>query len=238
MNTSTRASFKDANHAHASTARGPLLRPEGVILPNTTTTTSQPATLQAQELEKAHQAQITYTRTASTDAHCATLAACYREALNNEEAQLPVTHALLTSARYWLYEQYYLVLNKGYCPVFLPGPQPLESALIAFSQPSPYPYTIRAVPVSTDNNGSHPVWTPFENLLFRFVHDYAHFTIGAPATFDGELAVARHTLTPAVRADEPLARFLASESVGQVALSIVTGTYPEQIIAAGILELI
>ena len=77
-----------------------------------------------------------------------------------------------------------------------------------------------------------------ENLLFRFVHDYTHYVLGAPATFTGELAVARHTLTAEVRKDDALARFLASESVGQVALSIVSGTYPEQIIAADILDLI
>jgi hypothetical protein len=102
----------------------------------------------------------------------------------------------------------------------------------AFSLPS------GLVPISSDNNDPHPVWSPLENLIFRFVHDYAHFCINAPATFAGELAVARHTLTPAVREDDDLARFLASESVGQVALSIVDGTYPKQVLAYGILDVI
>lgn len=237
MNTSTRATYKDANACHASTARGPLLRPEGVIMPNTTT--SQTATLQVQELDKAHQAQTTYTRTASPASHCATLAACYREALANPDAREPITSELITSARRWLMAQFAEVMALGYWPLFLNGPQPLEHAISTFEQPlameeSPCLF----VPVSADNNSPHPVWSPIENLIFRFAHDYAHFTIGAPATFEGELAVARHTLTAEVRKDDALARFLASESVGQVALSIVSGTYPEQIIAAGILELI
>jgi hypothetical protein len=135
-------------------------------------------------------------------------------------------------------EQYAAVVALGFWPSFLNGPQPLERALAAFSQPAADGEPCRLVPISCDNNDPHPVWTPIGNLLFRFVHDHAHHAIGAPATFAGELAVARHTLTPTVREDDPLARFLASESVGQVALSIVSGTYPAQIIAAGILELI
>jgi hypothetical protein len=231
MNTSTRATFKDANHAHASTACGPLLRPEGVIMPSTTTSQTAFGAGGAGVGGLGMMGLFQF-------GHCATLAACYREALNNPKARLPVTPALISSARAWLMEQYAAVVALGYWPTFLNGPQPLERALAAFEQPAADGEPCTLVPISSDNNGPHPVWTPIENLLFRFVHDYAHHVIGAPATFAGELAVARHTLTPEVRADEPLARFLASESVGQVALSIVSGTYPNQVIAAGILDLI
>ncbi len=252
MNTTTRATFRDANQAHASTARGPLLRPEGIIMPMPKHRHSK-AFLDACERDRQpnpkgsrtarlarmaqEQAQATFINTASPAAHCATLAVCYREALNDERARLPITPALITNARQWLNEQVSAVVRAGFCPFFLKGPQPLERAIAGFKQPRVTGELCR-VPVSTDNNDHHPVWSPYENLLFRFVHDYAHFIIGAPATFEGELAVARHTLTPAVREDDALARFLASESVGQVALSIVDGTYPKQVLACGILDVI
>lgn len=226
MNTSTHASFKDANHAHASTALGPLLRPDGIFMPSRAFPTE----------DSIKQARLRYWAE-NPDAHCRTLASCYREALNLEEARLPTTPALITSARSWLNEQVNAIITAGFCPFFLKNPQPLEYAIAGFKQHKVMG-ALRRVPVSTDNNDHHPVWSPYENLLFRFVHDYTHFIIDAPATFEGELAVARHTLTPAVREDDALARFLASESVGQVALSIVSGTYPAQIIAAGILDLI
>jgi hypothetical protein len=280
MNTNTRAHYTNADQCHSSTARCPLLRPYGVIMPSTTTSQPSPqpspqpdydaaarafrmmAEMEASTDEPAadepptsqpspkssriawmariaqEQARTAFIQNATPEAHCRTLAACYREALNNPEARLPATPALINSARAWLMEQYAAMVALGFWPSFLNGPQPLEKALAAFEQPAADGEPCRLVPISCDNNGPHPVWAPIENLLFRFVHDHAHHVIGAPATFAGELAVARHTLTPAVRADEPLARFLASESVGQVALSIVSGTYPAQVIAAGILEMI
>jgi hypothetical protein len=268
MNTSTRAAFKDANHAHASTARGPLLRPEGVIMPSTTTTTSQPSprpdydaaalafrlmaemaaepepttsqtdALKAHELEKAQHAQTTYARTASPAAHCATLAACYREAMADPAARLPVTPALVADARAWLFEQLSAVTALGYWPNFVNRESLLSETLAAFNQPdNGQPY--RSVPItSLYNNDPHPVWSPLENLLFRFVHDHHHHQVGAAADFTGELTVTRHILTPAVRANDALARFLASEPVGQSAQFIESGVYPAQVIAAGILDLI
>jgi hypothetical protein len=225
MDTSIRASFKDANRAHASTATKPLLRPDGVIMPAHTQPTLE-------------QARLKYWAE-NPDAHRRTLAVCYREALNEEGARLPVTPALITSSRRWLMGQFAAVIDKQFWPLFLNGPQHLEHAITSFEKrtvvaESPCHY----VPVSADNNDPHPVWSPIENLLFRFVHDYAHFSINAPATFEGELAVARHTLTPEVRKDDALARFLASESVGQVALAIEDGVYPRQVISYGILEFI
>lgn len=235
MNTSTRAHYANADQCHASTAHSPLLRPYGVIMPSTTT--SQPSPKISHTARMA-QARITFIQNATPEAHCRTIAACYREALNNPAARVPVTPALITSARVWLFEQLATIAALGYWPSFLKGPQPLDRALKAFSQPVADGEPCRLVPISSNNNGQHPVWTPLENLLFRFVHDHAHHVIGAPATFAGELAVARHTLTPTVRADKPLARFLASETIGQAAMAITDGAYPAQIIAAGILDLI
>ena len=70
------------------------------------------------------------------------------------------------------------------------------------------------------------------------MHDYHHWVTAADATFSGELAVTRHILTPALRQNDALARFLASEVIGQAATTIATGTFPEQIIASNILTLI
>lgn len=211
MNTTTRATYASADLCHASTATKPLIRPYGVIMPAGNHTKKD---------------------------HCATIAAAYREALNNPKACMPVTDQLKQDARVWLMDQFSQVVKKGYWPVFLDGIQPLEIALQAFNQPPADGEYCRMVPVSCDNNDPHPVWSRIENLLFRFVHDYAHFVIGADTTFDGELAVTRHTLTADVRANDALARFLASESVGQIALANVDKVYPAQVIAAGILELI
>jgi hypothetical protein len=227
MNTSTRAHYATADACHASTARGPLLRPYGVVMPAST----------ADHAEAIHAARLAHWQE-NPDAHCATLAACYREALNNPEARLPVTPALISSARSWLFEQLAAVAALRYWPDFVDRESLLDETLAAFNQPdNGQPY--RSVPItSLYNDDPHPVWSPLENLLFRFVHDHHHHQLNAAADFSGELAVSRHILTPAIRANDALARFLASEPVGQSAQFIESGIYPAQVIAAGILDLI
>jgi hypothetical protein len=216
MNTSTRAAFKDANACHASTAQGPLLTPNGLIMPTrTTTTTSQPGAL------------------------CLAIADAYAEAIADPDARLPITPRLRSSARNWLLEQYsHITPRLGYWPDFVNRACPLDESLAAFSNAPAHGELCRWVPITSQNNNPHPVWTHIDNLTFRFVHDWHHYQTGAPATFAGELAVTLSCLTPEVKADRPLAQFLASEIIGQAASAIVTGTYPPQIIAAGILDLI
>jgi hypothetical protein len=71
------------------------------------------------------------------------------------------------------------------------------------------------------------------------MHDFDHWSLRADDSFDGELTVLRHTLTPKmVRTDRPLAQFLASEIIGQAAYALEYGIFGKQIIAANILDLI
>jgi len=219
VNTSTRASYANADQCHASTASTPLLRPYGLVMPQVT---SQPITSQWE---------------GHPNLHCQAIANEYQWALDNEDARLPVTPQLLTDARVWLRSQLSHVIKCGYWPDFVNRESLLSETLDAFSQPT---YKgVQLVPITNlYNDDPHPVWSPLENLLFRFVHDYHHHITGADSTFSGELTTTRHILTPEVRKNDALARFLASEPVGQSSLFITSGIYPKQIIARNILTLI
>lgn len=224
MNTTTRASFADANACHASTAQGPLLRPEGVIVPSRPNPTPR-------EAQRAHWAE-------HPDQHCRAIAAAYERALRDPQLQLPVTASLLVSARRWLWGELSKVTALGFWPDFVERESLLPETLLAFADSPSAQGTVR-VPITSLYNVPHPVWGPLENLLFRFVHDYHHHITGADATFSGELAVTRYIVEqPHVACDSELATFLASEPVGQSALFIVSKVYPKQIIAANILEFI
>jgi hypothetical protein len=170
---------------------------------------------------------------------CARFAAAYKAALDNPALQEPITPQLSWDAQAWLREQLAHVISLGFWPQFVARESLLREAVAAFECPFPIGIPMRLVPItSLYNDDPHPVWSPLENLLFRFVHDYHHAITGADDTFAGELTVTQHILTPKVRTNLPLARFLASEPVGQSALFIQSGTYPRQIIAATILSLI
>jgi hypothetical protein len=220
VNTSTRASFVNADQAHASTAKTPLLRSYGLVMP---ATTSQTSPSQWEE---------------NPDLHCQAIAAEYQRAIEHDTAQVPITPQLCTDARNWLHAELAKITSLGFWPLFTDEESLLPDTIAAFNQPCVDGETT-AVPItSLHNEDKHPIWTPLENLLFRFVHDYHHWVIGADATFTGELAVTRSVLTPAVRKNDALSRLLASEIVGQAAAALTTGTYPIQIIARNILELI
>jgi hypothetical protein len=221
VNTSTRASFVNADQAHASTAKTPLLRPYGLIMPQATRSQSVP-----------------FWPGVFPDAHCKNLAAVYLDALNEPELQLQITPQLCIDARNWLHAQLATITSLGFWPLFTDAESLLPDAITAFNQPYVNGETA-AIPITNLNNeDKHPVWTPLENLLFRFAHEFHHWTIGADATFTGELAVTRSVLTPAVRKHDALSRLLASEIVGQAAATLTTGAYPVQIIARNILDLI
>jgi hypothetical protein len=211
MNTYTRAHYANADLCHASTARVPLLRPYGVIMPTSQTHRSE-----------------------DDDSLCARLSACYQNSLENPSKRLPITPYLVAAARLWLFSQFQEVVNLGYWPCFVEREVPLDEVMQIFSG---Y-HGFKCVPITSLNNSPHCVWSPIENLIFRFVHDYSHYSINAPSTFEGELAVTLQTLTSTVRENDTLARFLASEIVGQAAYTIVHGEFPSQVIASGILDLI
>jgi hypothetical protein len=169
--------------------------------------------------------------------HCQAIAAEYQWALEHNDSQLPITAQLCTYARNWLQSELSKITSLGFWPLFTDAESSLTEAIAAFNKPSS-PNALIQIPITNQHNDPHPVWTPLENLLFRFVHDYHHWVTAADATFTGELAVTRYILTPAVRHNDALARFLASEVIGQAATTIATGTYPVQIIARNILTLI
>jgi hypothetical protein len=58
MNTSTRASFANADLAHASTAKVPLLRSYGLVMPATTSQTTEPTPLDHMHTVDLSQAEI------------------------------------------------------------------------------------------------------------------------------------------------------------------------------------
>ena len=219
MNTTPRASFPNADQCHASTARTPLLRSYGLVMPQAT---SQPSPSQWDEFPIAH---------------CQAIANAYSYALSYPENQVPITPQLCTDARAWLQAELGKITSLGFWPLFTDAESSLAEALAAFNQPHS-PNDLVQVPITNQHNEPHHVWSPLENLLFRFVHDYHHWITAADATFTGELAVTRHVLTPAVRHNDALARFLASEIIGQAATTITSGSFPAQIIARNILELI
>jgi hypothetical protein len=227
VNTSTRASFVNADQAHASTAKTPLLRPYGLIMPQATRSQSAPFWPWV----------FRWPSNDNSDAHCKNLAAIYLDALNEPELQLQITPQLCTDARVWLLAEVVKITSLGFWPLFTDAESSLAEAFAAFNKPHS-PNIVVQVPITSLHNAPHPVWTPFENLLFRFVHDHHHWVLNVDATFTGELAVTRCVLTPAVRKNDALSRLLASEIVGQAAVTIVFGSFPKQIIARNILDLI
>lgn len=169
---------------------------------------------------------------------CTRFAAAYAAALEDVTLQDPATPHLKRDARAWLYQQLAHVVSQGFWPEWVDRESCLAETVAAFNSRR-YGAAVTVVPItSLYNEDPHPVWSRKENLLFRFVHDYHHTITGADDTFSGELAVTRHILDTKVRNNPPLARFLASEPVGQSALFIHSGTYPKQVIAATILPLI
>ena len=105
MNTSTRASFANADLAHASTAKTPLLRSYGLVMPQATTNPISPDQWGA-----------------NPDLHCQAIASEYQWAIGHHEAQLPLTPQLLTDAQVWLRAQMAHVVGSGFWPTFVDRP--------------------------------------------------------------------------------------------------------------------
>lgn len=215
MITNTRATYATVNEAHASTARVPLIRAEGIVLPAQQLTRRQPA-----------------------PSLCTRVARAYRDALEDQTLRLPVTPELKACADRWLIKQTHKLRARRIRPLFIDEPVDLEVAIAALSRPV-LPGEWITVPISTVDNNPHPVWDSYQNLVSRLAHDVAHHDTGADASFDGELAVLKHTL---IEAQElhcyAFPHFLASEIIGQASYRITYGSFPQQIIARNILPLI
>jgi hypothetical protein len=208
MNTSTRASFPSANHAHASTAQVPLLRPEGIVMPTPLTSL------------------------------CQRIAEAYRDALADPSLQIPASPALRDAAHCWLSDQIHRAAQRRIRAHFVDRDVTLSEAIETLDRtvlPGEW-RTVPVSTVGNDIN--HPIWSGYSNLLFRFVHDITHHVTGADDSFDGELATLKHTLMGLDSLSYGLPHFLASEIVGQAAYRITYGSFPKQIIARNILGLI
>lgn len=219
MNTSTRAFFASADAAHASTATGPLLRPHGVVMPD---------------------------RRGCAPAHTPTLqaaiAGAYQLALQDGRFQLVIrdklSDPLAFEARAWLAAQCNMLARMRYAPLMADRDVPLEEAMDAYDRPR-LPGEIGLVPVSALNNEDpHPLWSFRENLLFRWVHDWHHWAMMVGSDFYGELEVTHYCLNQAAATSQPLRQFLASEIIGQASFRLEFGTFPQQIIAANVLEML
>lgn len=169
---------------------------------------------------------------------CETVSAAYLAALEDPELQEFVSYPLKVTARSWLRSQLTDPIKAGVVWEFVDREVSLAESMAAYDCHLANRAT-RVIPVSAlHNEERHPLWSPVENLLFRFVHDWHHWLTAADDSFEGELAVTRHCLTSQVHTNQPLAHLLASEIVGQAAVRITTGSFPRQIIANNILELI
>lgn len=207
MNTTTRATYANANLAHASTAHTPLIRPEGIVMPQRRDT-------------------------------CRLIAEAYQRAIHDPSLRLPVDADLVDTTHRWLsLEVRRLGLHKiGMQVVDTESSLTDALSVLASQVPGQWVY----VPVSSVGNESrHPVWTAYQNLQFRLVHDVAHYEAGSDDTFEGELDTLRYTLTETQECQSyAFPHFLASEVIGQVAFRITYGYFPQQIIAQNILPLI
>lgn len=110
-------------------------------------------------------------------------------------------------------------------PVFVTREVRLSEVMDALNRPV-LPGEIKWFPVSRLNNEPNlDLMSTTQNLMFRAVHDWTHWKIGADDTFEGELAV---TLEHIKSAPESIHWILFSEVAGQAAVAISQGEFPSQ----------
>lgn len=83
------------------------------------------------------------------------------------------------------------------------------------------------------SGGTYPVLSPIANLMFRFAHDWLHYYLVAPFTFEGEVDVFYREMVYVQNQyygedSRLLYNFYWSEIVGQAAVVETTGMFPEQ----------
>lgn len=164
-----------------------------------------------------------------TRSQCEIIATAYHQAIADRRLQLPAS-LIRPVATTWLQAEVCKLQDLGVRTATTDQPVTLEEAMSALA-------LHQTMPVSTVGNDPHTVWDAEQNLQFRAVHDVAHWVTGADDSFEGELAVLRHTLA-AGKLPMVLQLFLASEIIGQAAYAIQFGTFPPQITASNILNLI
>ena len=128
----------------------------------------------------------------------------------------------------WLMRQFNRMRATGIEPLFVTRDVPIEEAMAALSR-TVLPGELRWLPVSRLNNDPNPdLMSEQQNLMFRAVHDWVHWQENAGADWDGELAV---TIAHILTAPKEIHWLLWSEVAGQAAVTLTTGTFPQQKLA-------
>jgi hypothetical protein len=127
--------------------------------------------------------------------------------------------------RLWLLSEFGKMRASGIEPLFVTREVPIDEAMAALDRVV-LPGETRWLPVSRLNNEPNPdLMSTQQNLMFRAVHDWTHWKLGADATFEGEFAVA---MTHIESAPSSIHWILWSEVAGQAATAITTGEFPQQ----------
>jgi hypothetical protein len=130
--------------------------------------------------------------------------------------------------RLWLLDQFSRMRAERIEPLFVTREVSIDEAMVALNKVV-LPGEVRWLPISRLNNEPNPdLMSTQQNLMFRAVHDFVHHKIKANATFDGELSV---TLEHIKSAPQSIHWILWSEVARQAAVTISTGSFPQQKLA-------
>ncbi len=150
----------------------------------------------------------------------AELAAAWMAAPNTKP-----THAERNAFRLWLLSEFGKMRALGIEPLFVTREVSIEEAMSALDRVV-LPGEVRWLPVSRLHNEPNPdLMSTQQNLMFRAVHDWMHWKLGADATFEGEFNVAMAHIESA---PESIHWLLWSEVACQAAVAITTGEFPHQ----------
>jgi hypothetical protein len=130
--------------------------------------------------------------------------------------------------RLWLIDQFTKMRAERIEPLFVTREVSIVEAMAALDRVV-LPGETRWLPISRLNNEPNPdLMSTQQNLMFRAVHDFVHHKVNADATFEGELSV---TLAHIESAPPEIHWLLWSEVACQAAVTISTGSFPEQKLA-------
>ena len=130
-----------------------------------------------------------------------------------------------TAFRLWLLSEFGRMRASGIEPLFVTREVPIDEAMAALNRVV-LPGETKWLPVSRlHNEPNSDLMSQQQNLMFRAVHDWTHWRLGADATFEGEFNVAMSHIESA---PESIHWILWSEVAGQAAVSITEGNFPAQ----------
>jgi hypothetical protein len=125
----------------------------------------------------------------------------------------------------WLMREFNRMRASGIEPLFVTRDVPIEEAMNALNR-TVLPGEIRWLPISRLNNEPNvDLMSTQQNLMFRAIHDWVHWKENAGADWDGELAV---TVAHVLTAPKEIHWILWSEVAGQAAVTLTTGSFPQQ----------